>query len=69
MGREPRDGSRIYIAGPRRHDQSLGRGETHSGVDRAATRCGSHRGAAAQMANHQSQRTLGALQYRCSTSR
>ena len=69
VGCDPRDSSRIYIARARRHHESLGRGETHGGVNRATTCGGGHRGTAAQVANHESEGTYGTFQERCSTTR
>ena len=68
-GCDPRDGSRIYVTWARRHHEPLGRGETHSGVNRAPTRSGGHRGTTAQMANHKSQRIDRTFQERSGTTR
>ncbi len=47
MGCKPREGTRIDIAWARCHHKSFGRGETHGGIDRAATCSGGHGGSAA----------------------
>ena len=69
MGCDPRDSARIYIARARRHHEPLGRGEPHSGVNRATTCGGGHRGTAAQVADHESEGIDGTFQERGSTTR
>ena len=66
---DPRDRSRIDIARARRHDESLGRRETHGGVNRETARSRGHRGTSTQMANHKSQRIDGTFQERRGTIR
>ena len=69
MGCDPRDRTRIDIARARCHDEPLGRSETHGGVNRQTARSRSHRGTAAQMADHKFQRIDGTLQEHSGTTR